>query len=86
MVVPPVVHAGRCTARFLGCEYGPDLSLGGGELAGVAPADARRALAELARTHMVTEVAAGRFAVHHMLRTYAAERLATPIRTSFAAP
>lgn len=62
--------------RLLGCEYGPDLSLPAvASLAGAAPADARRALAELARTHMVTEVAAGRFAMHHMLRAYAAERL-----------
>ena len=61
--------------RMLGMHPGPDISApAAASLAGVPAADARSALAELARSHLITEHAAGRFAFHDLLRAYAIER------------
>jgi DNA-binding SARP family transcriptional activator len=61
--------------RLLGVHPGPDISIpGAASLAGWPVPQARRALAELAAAHLVTERAAGRFDSHDLLRAYAAER------------
>ncbi|MEU3463647.1 BTAD domain-containing putative transcriptional regulator [Streptomyces sp. NPDC006733] len=60
--------------RLLGVHPGPDISVpAAAGLAGVPPAAARAALAELTRAHLLTEQATGRFAFHDLLRAYAAE-------------
>src|SRR4029077_14765447 len=59
--------------RLLGLHPGPDLTgPAAASLAGLAVRNARSALAELARAHLVTEHAPGRFAFHDLLRAYAA--------------
>jgi DNA-binding SARP family transcriptional activator len=61
--------------RLLGLHPGPDISVpAAASLAGVPPAQARRTLGELARVHLLTESAPGRFAWHDLLRDYAAEQ------------
>jgi DNA-binding SARP family transcriptional activator/Tfp pilus assembly protein PilF len=63
--------------RLLGLHPGPDISVpAAASLAGVPPVQARRALGELARVHLLTEPAPGRFALHDLLRDYAAEQAA----------
>ena len=58
--------------RLLGTHPGPDISLAAAaSLAGVPRASARRILAELTGTHLLTEDARGRFAFHDLLRSYA---------------
>jgi tetratricopeptide (TPR) repeat protein len=60
--------------RLLGLHPGPDLGVAAAaSLAGLRPAAARAALVELARAHLITESASGRFAFHDLLRVYAAE-------------
>ncbi|MFG1942821.1 BTAD domain-containing putative transcriptional regulator [Nonomuraea sp. NPDC048826] len=60
--------------RLLGLHPERDVSLhAAASLAGVPPARARTLLAELVRVHLVNEVAAGRYALHDLLRAYAAE-------------
>jgi DNA-binding SARP family transcriptional activator/Tfp pilus assembly protein PilF len=60
--------------RLLGLHSGPAISLyAAASLAGVRPADARAALAELTRANLVTEQAPGRYGLHDLLRAYAAE-------------
>jgi tetratricopeptide (TPR) repeat protein len=60
--------------RLLGLHPGPDIAAAAAaSLAGVPVAVARRALAELARAHLVTEHAPGRYAYHDLLRAYAGE-------------
>ncbi|WP_433528568.1 BTAD domain-containing putative transcriptional regulator [Micromonospora sp. CA-263727] len=60
--------------RLLGLHPGPDLSLpAAASLAGLPPADTRRALAELTGTHLVTELTPDRYGMHDLLRAYAAE-------------
>jgi DNA-binding SARP family transcriptional activator/tetratricopeptide (TPR) repeat protein len=62
--------------RLLGLHPGPDVSLpAAASLAGVPVADARRALAELTRAHLLIEQEPGRFGFHDLLRAYAAERV-----------
>jgi tetratricopeptide (TPR) repeat protein/transcriptional regulator with XRE-family HTH domain len=61
--------------RLLGIHPGPDI--GGpaaASLAGCGLAQARRNLGELARAHLITERAGGRYAFHDLLRAYAAEQ------------
>jgi DNA-binding SARP family transcriptional activator/tetratricopeptide (TPR) repeat protein len=59
--------------RLLGLHSGPDISgPAAASLAGLPAAQARPLLAELARVHLVAR-AAGRYALHDLLRTYAAE-------------
>jgi DNA-binding SARP family transcriptional activator/DNA-binding XRE family transcriptional regulator len=61
--------------RLLGVHPGPDITVpAAGSLAGVPPGEARQALAELARTNLITEHAPGRYACHDLLRAYAAEQ------------
>jgi tetratricopeptide (TPR) repeat protein/transcriptional regulator with XRE-family HTH domain len=61
--------------RLLGIHPGPDIS--GPAAAGLAGCDlaqARRDLGELTRAHLITERAGGRYALHDLLRAYAAEQ------------
>jgi tetratricopeptide (TPR) repeat protein/transcriptional regulator with XRE-family HTH domain len=61
--------------RLLGLHPGPDISVpAAASLAGTAEADARRRLRELARAHLVTEHLPDRYALHDLLRAYAAEQ------------
>jgi tetratricopeptide (TPR) repeat protein/transcriptional regulator with XRE-family HTH domain len=61
--------------RLLGIHPGPDISgPAAASLAGCDPARARRDLSELARAHLITERADGRYAFHDLLRAYAAEQ------------
>ena len=61
--------------RLLGLHPGPDISrAAAASLAGVPLGQAGRLLAELARAHLLTEHAPGRYAFHDLLRAYAAER------------
>ena len=60
--------------RLLGTHPGPDISLpAAASLAGVPCTEARRILAELTGTHLLTQDARGRFAFHDLLRAYAME-------------
>jgi tetratricopeptide (TPR) repeat protein len=60
--------------RLLGIHPGPDITVpAAASLARVRADRARAALAELADAHLLTEDAAGRFALHDLLRAYAAE-------------
>jgi tetratricopeptide (TPR) repeat protein/transcriptional regulator with XRE-family HTH domain len=60
--------------RLLGIHPGPDISgPAAASLAGCDPARARRDLGELARAHLITERLPGRYALHDLLRAYAAE-------------
>jgi DNA-binding SARP family transcriptional activator len=60
--------------RLLGLHPGPDLSASAAaSLAGTPRSALRRALAHLVRAHLLTERLPGRFALHDLLRLYAAE-------------
>ncbi len=64
--------------RLLGIHPGPDITAdAAASLAAVSPGHARRLLRELARAHLLTEHAPGRFAFHDLLRAYAAEQAGT---------
>ena len=61
--------------RLLGLHRGPDISLAAA--ASLAAADepgARRLLADLTRAHLVAEHVPGRYALHDLLRAYAADQ------------
>jgi tetratricopeptide (TPR) repeat protein len=61
--------------RLLGVHPGPDISVpAAASLLGGGVAEARGALAELTRAHLVSEPSPGRFACHDVLRAYAAEQ------------
>jgi DNA-binding SARP family transcriptional activator/tetratricopeptide (TPR) repeat protein len=61
--------------RLLGLHPGPDISLpAAASLLGAPQRDARAAMTELARAHLLTEHVAGRFAAHDLLLAYAAEQ------------
>lgn len=61
--------------RLLGVHPGPDITVpAAASLAGVPPEQARRALAELTRSHLLTEHVPGRFTFHDLLRAYAVEQ------------
>ena len=63
--------------RFLGLHPGPDISLpAAASLAGIPLTQTRAALTKLTRAHLVTEHILGRFALHDLLRAYAAEQAA----------
>jgi tetratricopeptide (TPR) repeat protein len=67
--------------RLLGVCPGPDLSVAAAaSLAALPVGQAQAALRELARAHLADEPGPGRFAVHDLLRAYAAEqaRVADP--------
>jgi DNA-binding SARP family transcriptional activator/tetratricopeptide (TPR) repeat protein len=60
--------------RLFGIHPGPDISApGAASLTGAGLPGARQLLAELARAHLVTEHAPGRYTCHDLLRAYAAE-------------
>jgi DNA-binding SARP family transcriptional activator len=60
--------------RLLGLHRGPDTSApAAASLAGLPRAQAGAALAELATVHMILEHRPGRYALHDLLRAYAAE-------------
>jgi DNA-binding SARP family transcriptional activator len=60
--------------RLLGLQSGPDIAIvAAASLAAIAPQQARPLLAKLARAHLVTEYAPGRYGLHDLLRAYAAE-------------
>jgi tetratricopeptide (TPR) repeat protein/transcriptional regulator with XRE-family HTH domain len=59
--------------RLLGLHPGPDISVpAAASLAGTGETDARRLLRELARAHLIAEHVPGRYALHDLLRAYAA--------------
>ncbi|MEN3306019.1 MAG: hypothetical protein V7603_2221 [Micromonosporaceae bacterium] len=61
--------------RLVGLHPGPDVSTAAAaSLAGLPPPRVRPLLAELARAHLIIECTAGRYTVHDLLRTYAAEQ------------
>jgi DNA-binding SARP family transcriptional activator/tetratricopeptide (TPR) repeat protein len=61
--------------RLLGLHPGPDLSApAAASLAGLSRARARSLLAELAHAHLVVEHQPGRYAMHDLIRAYAAEQ------------
>ncbi|ADI12292.1 putative AfsR family transcriptional regulator [Streptomyces bingchenggensis BCW-1] len=60
--------------RLLAGHPGPDLSAPAvAELAGLGTQESARLLAELTRAHLVAELSPGRYSVHDLLRSYAAE-------------
>jgi DNA-binding SARP family transcriptional activator len=60
--------------RLLGLHAGPDISAAAaGRLADLPPDEARKALGELTRAHLLFEYAPGRFGCHDLLRAYASE-------------
>jgi DNA-binding SARP family transcriptional activator/tetratricopeptide (TPR) repeat protein len=64
--------------RLLGLHPGPDVTAcAAASLARTTSVQARRLLDELARAHLLTEQAAGRFGCHDLLRAYATELAAT---------
>ncbi len=68
--------------RALGVHPGPDIGLAAAaSIAGVPARRARAMLAELVRAHLLTEPVPGRYAMHDLLRCYAAELAAgNPVR------
>jgi DNA-binding SARP family transcriptional activator/tetratricopeptide (TPR) repeat protein len=63
--------------RLLGVHPGPHITTeAAASLAGMPVGRARAALAELTRSHLVTEPSNGRFAFHDVLRAYASEQAA----------
>jgi DNA-binding SARP family transcriptional activator/tetratricopeptide (TPR) repeat protein len=64
--------------RLLGLHPGPDIAApAAASLAGIPPSQARQQLTELTRAHLITEHLPGRYALHDLLRAYAAERTHT---------
>jgi len=60
--------------RLLGLYPGPDLDVSAAaSLAGIETADARLVLDRLARAHLITETASGRFGMHDLLRLCAGQ-------------
>jgi len=60
--------------RVLGLHAGPDVSIpAAASLAGLEPAQAAAAVAELADGHLIAEHPPGRYAFHDLLRAYAAD-------------
>jgi tetratricopeptide (TPR) repeat protein/transcriptional regulator with XRE-family HTH domain len=64
--------------RLLGLHPGPDISsAASASLAAVDEPEARRLLAELTRVHLAAEHVPGRYALHDLLRAYAADQART---------
>ena len=60
--------------RLLGLQPGPEIAIAAAaSLAAISPQQARPLLTELARVHLLTEYAPGRYGFHDLLRAYAAE-------------
>ena len=63
--------------RLLGLHPGPDVTIpAAASLAGLPAAETRKVVATLGRAHLVTELTSGRYALHDLLRAYAAEQAA----------
>jgi DNA-binding SARP family transcriptional activator len=63
---------------LLGLHPGPDITVpAAASLAATAQSEARQLLGELARGHLITEHAPGRYAFHDLLRVYAGEHART---------
>ncbi|WP_405724493.1 tetratricopeptide repeat protein [Streptomyces sp. NBC_00028] len=63
---------------LLGLHPGPEISTpAAASLGGLGPDEVRDALAELSRAHLVTECFPDRYALHDLLRAYAAELAST---------
>jgi tetratricopeptide (TPR) repeat protein len=60
--------------RLLGLHPGPDICVPAASLAATTQTDARAQLQRLARAHLITEHAPGRYAFHDLLRAYASEQ------------
>jgi DNA-binding SARP family transcriptional activator/tetratricopeptide (TPR) repeat protein len=61
--------------RLLGAHPGPDISAAAAaSLSGTSAASARAALSELVRAHLIDEQVPERFAMHDLLRSYAADQ------------
>jgi tetratricopeptide (TPR) repeat protein/transcriptional regulator with XRE-family HTH domain len=61
--------------RLLGLHPAPEIAIpAAASLAGIAEADARRLLGELGRVHLIMEHVPGRYALHDLLRAYAADQ------------
>jgi tetratricopeptide (TPR) repeat protein len=66
--------AAKSMFRLLGVDPGPDIGIpAAASLAALPAARAQAALRALARAHLAEEHAPGRFALHDLLRSYAAE-------------
>jgi DNA-binding SARP family transcriptional activator/transcriptional regulator with XRE-family HTH domain len=64
--------------RMLGIHPGPDIAVSAAaSLTGMPREQAYLAVAELCDQHLLTEYAPGRYSLHELLRTYAAERART---------
>jgi DNA-binding SARP family transcriptional activator/Tfp pilus assembly protein PilF len=64
--------------RLLGLHPGAELTTASAaSLAGLPAPETGALLAELSRAHLITETVPGRYAVHDLLRAYAAERAGT---------
>jgi tetratricopeptide (TPR) repeat protein/transcriptional regulator with XRE-family HTH domain len=62
---------------LLALHPGPDITIpAAASLAGISPRQARQVLSELLDSHLVTQHGPGRFAMHDLLRVYAAEQAA----------
>ncbi|MBD0736087.1 hypothetical protein BGM09_23500 [Streptomyces sp. CBMA29] len=74
-------HLSDCTRRMfrlLSVHPGPDITVpAAASLTGVTVTEARRALYDLTRAHLVMEHVPGRFTFHDLLRAYAGELAAT---------
>jgi DNA-binding SARP family transcriptional activator len=61
--------------RLLGLHPGPDISVpAAASLAATGQSETRRLLGELARLHLIAEHVPGRYALHDLLRAYAADQ------------
>jgi DNA-binding SARP family transcriptional activator len=70
MLKPPTARL----FRLLSLQAGPDISLAAAASLAAGPArEVRTLLAELTRTRLLTEHAPGRYSLHDLLRSYAAE-------------
>lgn len=80
-------QAAACMFRLAGLHPGPDISVAAAaSMAGVPLPEARRLLLELTRGNLVAELAADRYSLHDLLRSYAlGEAIADGEQTSRAA-
>jgi DNA-binding SARP family transcriptional activator/transcriptional regulator with XRE-family HTH domain len=70
----PLSGPGARTLTVIGMHPGLDITVRAAvRWTGLSPREARRALTELVRAHLITEHAVGRYSCHELLRVYAAE-------------
>jgi DNA-binding SARP family transcriptional activator len=73
--------------RLLGLHPGPDIALAAAaQLADVSPQQAREALGELTRAHLLTQHTPGRYTFHDLLRAYATHLSTTQDPPSTSTP